>query len=264
MDPALDATTATQSSRTCRRRCARCPSTCGQASRPSRWCSAHRRGWNSGSENSRLIGCARASTVGRPARSIRFVSTYVSSSHWCCSRRTSSAREGADRDSRHRRRHHRVGRRRRGDGRHARPRGAVGHDPRRGTVRRPRRARTVLASRDGRQVPPRRLVRRARSACDRVRGRPVRRRQHRDQQRPLPPATGRSRRGMAARLPHRRVRARGARPLRGADREGTRRIPASGCAASVVGRARTGRDQARLAFGRVREGVPLRAQRARR
>ena len=41
---------------------------------------------------------------------------------------------------------------------------------------------------------------------DRVRRGPVRRRQHRDQQRPLPPAPARARRGVAARLPDRRVR----------------------------------------------------------
>ncbi len=84
--------------------------------------------------------------------------------------------------------------------------GPLGHDPRRGPVGRPRRARAVLAAGDGRQVPPRRLVRGARPPRDRVRRGPLRRRQHRDQQRALPPPARRPRRGMAARLPDRRVR----------------------------------------------------------
>ena len=98
---------------------------------------------------------------------------------------------------------------------------------------------------------------------DRVRRRSLRRREHRDQQRPLPPAAGRARRGMATRVPHRRVRRRRARPLRGTHRRGAGRVAPSGRAADVVGRAGARRREARLAGGRVLTGVPLRAERPR-
>ena len=93
--------------------------------------------------------------------------------------------------------------------------GPQGHGRRGGAVGRSRRLRAVLARGDGREVPPRRFVRGARPPGDRVRRGPVRRRQHRDQQRPLPPPPARARRGVAARVPDRRVRHRRARPLRG-------------------------------------------------
>ena len=72
---------------------------------------------------------------------------------------------------------------------------------------RSRRDGALLARGDGCEVPPRRYVRGAGPPRDRLRRGPVRRREHGDQQRALPPAARRARRGMAARLPHRRVRA---------------------------------------------------------
>ena len=59
-------------------------------------------------------------------------------------------------------------------------------------------------------------------------------------------------------VPHRRVHRASARPLRRAGRRGARRLAPARRAAAVVGRARAGRDQARLARGRVLAGVPLR------
>ncbi len=79
---------------------------------------------------------------------------------------------------------------------------------------RPRRGRAVLARGDGAQVPPPRLVGRARRAADRLRRGPLRRRQHRDQQRPLAPPPDELADGVAAALRHRRVRRRHPRPLR--------------------------------------------------
>ena len=69
---------------------------------------------------------------------------------------------------------------------------------------------------------------------------------------------------VAARVRDRRVRARRARPLRRPDRETSSRC--RGCPGApprVVGGARAGRGQARLAGGRVLPRVPLRAERPR-
>ena len=55
-----------------------------------------------------------------------------------------------------------------------------------------------------------------------------------------------------------------ARPLRASDRARAVGVAAAGRAAGVVGGARAGRDQARLAGGRVPAGVPVRGERARR
>ena len=74
-------------------------------------------------------------------------------------------------DARHRRPDHRIGRGRRGDRGHARTRRSRRHGRRGRPVGRPRRDRAVLARGDGREVPPRRFVRRARPARDRVRRR---------------------------------------------------------------------------------------------
>ena len=100
---------------------------------------------------------------------------------------------------------HRVRRRRGGDRRRAGRGRADGHRRRGGPLGRPRRARAVLAGRDGGQVPAPGRGRRAGEPPDRLRRGALRRRQHRDQQRPLPPPARAPGAGVAHDLRHRRV-----------------------------------------------------------
>ena len=141
---------------------------------------------------------------------------------------TTDARHDARDDARHR------PRRRGADRRFRRGRSDDGGVARRGGRRRARRggravdragrARPVLARADGGPVPLGRCHRGAGAPLDRVHRRPLRRRWHRDQQRPLPPPAARHPRPVAARVRDRRLRPGRAVRHRCRDRAGVERL----------------------------------------
>ena len=103
------------------------------------------------------------------------------------------------------------------------------------------------------------LVGRARHARDRLRRGSLRRRQHRDQQRALPPAPGRPRDEWARALQHRRVHARRARPLRrrrSRPSSSVAKLPGAPPLSSAV--LERGATKLGWRVGRVHAGVPLR------